>query len=167
MAVEIGKIQKLTSPNPFALVTTRKADGTANIMALSWWTYVSNKPPMIVIATAKKGYSGELITANGEFGLNLVGEDLAQAAMACGGCSGRERNKAEEFGIALEPAKTMETPLVKDAVVSMECRLVNVMEASDHRLFLAEITEASIKRPEGGQLYAVNGYGALKSLNLS
>ncbi len=31
--ITIAEAQKLSSPNPFALLTTRKPDGTTNIMA--------------------------------------------------------------------------------------------------------------------------------------
>lgn len=73
MAVNIGAVQKLTSPNPFARVSTLRPDGGANLMALSWWTFASNHPPLVAVALSKKGWSGELITENGEFGLKNPG----------------------------------------------------------------------------------------------
>ncbi len=68
MAVNIGAVQKLTSPNPFALVSVSKPDGTTNLMALSWWTYVSNHPATIAVCLSKKGYTGELIRKTGSSG---------------------------------------------------------------------------------------------------
>ena len=38
--ISIGAAQKLTSPNPFGLVTARKPDGSTNVMALPRWQSV-------------------------------------------------------------------------------------------------------------------------------
>jgi len=163
MAVNIGAVQKLTSPNPFALVSTMRPDGGANLMALSWWTFVSNHPPMVAVALSKKGWSGELITANGEFGLNIVDESLAKAAFSCGTCSGRKVDKPAEFGIELCQGELIKTPLVLKSRISMECRLVSTADASDHNLFLAEVVAVRCSE-EGKQLYAWEGYKELRPI---
>ena len=86
----IGAAQKLTSPNPFALLTVRKPDGNDNVMAVSWWTYTSNHPASLAICLSKKGYSGQCIQAEGRFAVNIVAEALHEAAFYCGTCSGRD-----------------------------------------------------------------------------
>jgi flavin reductase (DIM6/NTAB) family NADH-FMN oxidoreductase RutF len=163
MAVNIGAVQKLTSPNPFALVSTKKPDGTTNLMALSWWTYVSNHPAAIAVCVSKKGYTGELIRENEEFGLNIVDESLKEAAFACGTCSGRAENKPEKFGIELMDGTTMETKLVKAHRVALECALANAVEVSDHFIYIAEVTEAH-SNPDKQQLFAMNGYAVLGTI---
>ncbi len=160
MAFQIGQIQKCTSPNPFALVSTRKEDGSTNLMALSWWTYVSNRPATIAVCLSAKGYSGERIRETKEFGLNIVDESLQEAAFRCGTCSGRTENKPEKFGVELMDALTMQTKLVKAHKVALECRLINTLEVSDHVLYLAEVVEAHCV-PERKQLFSMNGYSAL------
>lgn len=35
MSIKLGKAQKLTSPNPFILITSLKEDKETNVMALS------------------------------------------------------------------------------------------------------------------------------------
>lgn len=161
MAVEIGKIQKETSPNPFCLITSRKENGETNIMALSWWTYVSNKPATVAVCLSKRGYSGELIGQTGEFGLCLPDESLAEAAMMCGRCSGRECDKAEKFGIELFDAKTISAKLVRKSHIALECRVIKILEVQDHYMFWALIQEAYI-HPEYKHLYAFDGYRDLK-----
>lgn len=163
MAVNIGAVQKLTSPNPFALVSTLRPDGGANLMALSWWTFVSNHPPMVAVALSKKGWSGELIAENGEFGLNIVDESLAKAAFSCGTCSGRAVDKPTEFGVELCPPEAIKTPLVKESKISMECRLISTTEASDHNLFLAEVVAVRMNE-DAKQLYAWEGYKELRPI---
>lgn len=162
MTVEIGKIQKETSPNPFCLITSRKENGKTNIMALSWWTYVSNKPAIVAVCLSNRGYSGELIRRSGEFGLCLPDESLMQASMKCGRCSGRECDKPEEFGIGLSDARTISAKLVTKSHIALECKVIKIVEVNDHDMFLAEVVEAHI-HPEYRHLYAFNGYRELRT----
>ena len=97
----IGQAQKLTSPNPFALLSVRKNEGTTNVMAVSWWNYASNHPATVTVCLSSKGYSGQCIRESGAFGLNIVGEPLKEAAIKAGCCSGRDMDKAAAIGIPL------------------------------------------------------------------
>ena len=156
----IGQAQRLTAPAPFALLSARREDGSDNLMAVSWWTYLSNHPPMLGVCLSKKGLSGSLIERSGVFTLNVVGEALSDAALACGRCSGREHDKAAEFGIPLEPAAAIPASLVSGSRAAFECRLVSQTEAGDHVFYLAEILacrgDAEIK-----QVFAWDGYARL------
>ena len=160
MINNINFIQKLTSPNPFALVSTRKPDGTTNLMALSWWTYVSNHPATLTVSISMKAYTNSLIRENKEFGLNVVDASLQQSAFACGTCSGRDENKPVKFGISLVEPKEIEAKIVEAHKVALECRLVNIVDTADHSIFIGKIL-ACHTNPERNQLYAVDGYNAL------
>lgn len=158
-----GQAQRLTAPAPFALLSVRKADGSDNLMAVSWWTYLSNHPPMLGVCLSKKGLSGSLIERSGVFSLNVVGEALKDAALQCGRCSGRDHDKAAEFGIPLEPAGSIEASLVSDSRAVFECRLVDQCDAGDHVFYLAEIL-ACHGNAEVPQLFAYDGYARLATV---
>ncbi|HML69310.1 MAG TPA: flavin reductase family protein [Clostridia bacterium] len=160
MPFQMSQIQQCTSPNPFALVSTLREDGTTNLMALSWWTYASNHPATVAVFISKKSYSGERIRETKEFVLNIVDESLQEAAFRCGTCSGRTENKAEKFGVELIDSLSMQTKLVKAHKVALECKVVNTIEVSDHILYLAEVVEAHCA-PERKQLFCLNGYREL------
>lgn len=159
-SIPIGQAQRLTAPAPFALLSVRKEDGSDNLMAVSWWTYLSNHPPMLGVCLSRKGLSGSLIERSGVFTLSVVGEALADAALACGRCSGREHDKAAEFGVPLESASAIPASLVSGSRAAFECRLVSQTEAGDHVFYLAEIIacrgDAAVK-----QLFAWDGYSRL------
>ncbi len=162
MAVEIGRFEKVNSPNPFALITSKKEDGTTNIMALSWWTVCANKPiPTIAICLSSRGFSGQLIQQTKEFGLCLPDESIAQAALMCGRCSGRDYNKPEALGIELMDAATMETKLVAKSEACMECKVVQVLPVQDHIMFIAEVQETHFNEAYR-HVNAVEGYGKLE-----
>ena len=163
MIENISYAQKLTSPNPFALVSTKKPDGSTNLMALSWWTYASNHPATIAIFISKKGYSHDLILENKEFGLNIVDESLKEAAFLCGTCSGRNVNKPEQFKIALIEPVEIRTKLVEAHKVAFECKLVGSAEAADHKIFIGEVM-AFHNNPERKHLYAIDGYSRLDTV---
>lgn len=160
MSVNISAIQKLTAPNPFCLVSSLEENGTTNLMALSWWTYVSNNPATVCIAMSKRGHSHTLIERTGEFAINIVGPALSEQAFRCGTCSGRSTDKAAEFGIALEPAQSIGAQVVSGCRAVMECRVQQEIEVSDHVLFIAEVVAAA-GSPDVPALYAVDGYARL------
>jgi len=164
MQIDFNYAQKLTSPNPFALISARMPNGQTNLMAISWWTYTSNHPPSIAICLSKKSYTNELIKNNQEFGLNIVDEELAESAFLCGTCSGRNEDKPAKFDISLVEPLEIETMLVKEHKVAFECRVVEIIEVNDHDLFIAQVV-ASRGNPEKRHLYALDGYRFLGTVN--
>ena len=56
--VTISEAQKMSSPNPFGLISVKKENGDTNLMAVSWWTYTSNHPASIAVCLNNKTGSG-------------------------------------------------------------------------------------------------------------
>jgi flavin reductase (DIM6/NTAB) family NADH-FMN oxidoreductase RutF len=155
--IGIGEAQRLTAPAPFGLLSVKRPDGRTNLMAISWWTYLTNHPPMIGVCLSKKGLSGELIRGSGEFALNIVGCGLAERALKCGQCSGRTVDKAEQFEIPLVRAEQIGAEIVSGSRVTFECRLAGSFDVGDHTMYLGEI--AVIHADEDvKQLFAYDGY---------
>ncbi len=164
--ITIGQAQRLTAPCPFALLSTLKEDGSTNLAAVSWWTYLSNHPATLGVCLSKKGLSGSLIERSGEFGLSIVGEALKDAALQCGRCSGRTVDKASAFSIPLESAGLITAKLVSGSRVVFECRLTGSTEVGDHVLYIAEI--AACRGDESvRQLFAYDGYARLDLARIS
>lgn len=158
----IGQAQRMTTPSPFALLTSIDEAGKTNMMAVSWWTYLTNRPPKIGACLSNKGYSGGNIRANGEFALCIVDEQLKQAALNCGRCSGRDNDKAELFGIALTDAKAIAPKVVEASKVVFECKLCDMLEVGDHTFFVADVIGVYGDESKK-QLYAYDGYGRLST----
>lgn len=164
--ITIAQAQRLTAPCPFALLSVLMENGRTNLMAVSWWTYLSNHPATIGVCLSKKGLSGALIQASGEFGLSIVGESLRDSAIRCGTCSGRTTDKAVAFGIPLAEAETLKAKIVDESRVVFECKLRDTKDVGDHVLYIAEIAacrgDASINA-----LFAFDGYGRLDTAEKS
>jgi flavin reductase (DIM6/NTAB) family NADH-FMN oxidoreductase RutF len=75
-------------PRPIAFVTTLGADGQVNAAPFSFFNVFSEEPPLVVLGLqSKPDNSPKDTTANirrsGEFVVNLVDEDLAEAMNLC------------------------------------------------------------------------------------
>ena len=161
--LNFGQAQQYTSPNPFALVSTCTADGRNNLMALSWWTYLSSRPATVGVCLSKRGFSGSLIAEQGEFCLCVPDASLRDAALRCGTCSGRVHDKAAEFGIVLEPAELVKPMRVSASRLVLECRLLQQVEVADHILYIAEVLGCYGNGDAQG-LYAMDGYRRLNTV---
>ena len=162
--VNAGLAQKISAPNPFALITS--TDGTkTNIMALSWWTYCSNKPMTIAVCINDHSYSGRCVAENKQFCLCLPGEELAESAFLTGTCSGEDTDKAQKMNIELVPGEEVEPQYVKNSRLVLECRVKDILQVSDHRMFIAEVVAMHVN-PDIKNLMAVNGYGKLSTVEI-
>lgn len=161
--ITIGQAQRLTSPAPFGILSTNDGEGKTNLMAVSWWTYLTNHPPMLGVCLSNKGYSGELIRRTGEFALNIVGEELKEEGLKCGQCSGRSTDKCVQFGIDTVPAENISAGVIPSSKVIFECRLADALPVGDHTFYVGEIISV---RGDGSvkQLYAFDGYGRLDTV---
>ena len=162
--LSVGQAQKMTTPAPFALLSSVDGAGRTNLMAVSWWTYLSNHPVKIGACLSNKGFSGGNIRANGEFALNLVDETMKQKALDCGRCSGRDTDKAQKLGIELVDAKVIAPKVVEASKLVFECRLSDTLAVGDHTFFVADVVVYGDESKK--QLFAINGYGKLDTVEM-
>lgn len=158
--ITIGQAENLTSPNPFALLTVHTPTGETNVMAVSWWTYASNNPPMIAVSLSNKGFSGKCIENSGAFGLNIVGENLRTEAFLAGTCSGQFGGKATKLKIPLYSFEPAHQNMILGSRLWLCCSLRNQMTAGDHTLYLGEV-ESAWGDSSVNALFAFDGYKRL------
>ena len=158
--ITISEAQKYTSPNSISLICAKTPKGTTNLTAISWWTYLSNHPPMIGFAISKKSYTGELILNSGKAVLSIPGVEIANEAYQCGCVSGRDVNKAEKFNIILTNTAIKYPVHSKLAFV---CSLENTTDVGDHTFFICKVDEVNYNCNEQ-QLFAWDGYSRLAPL---
>jgi len=158
--MSIAQAQKLTSPNPFGLVCSCDEQGDTNLMAVSWWTYCSNNPATIAVCLSTKSHTGSLIRVNNEFAWCIVDETLAESAFKCGTCSGRDVNKASEFGIEMTQASAISPKVVKESRLVFECKLVDIFSVGDHDMYVGEVVAVTGDETKKA-LFAMQGYSRL------
>ncbi len=164
MNYTIGQMQQALSPNPFCLITSLREDGQTNVMALSWWTYVSNHPATVVICTSNKGLTGQNIRRTGEFTMCFPGASMAEKAMQCGCVSGHMSDKAAQFDIDLKDSAVVAPKHVAESFAVMECKLKDTKDVGDHTMYIAEVVETHLNPQMGKHLLSWEGYSRLDTL---
>ena len=123
-------------PMPMSIVGST-VHGKTNFMAVGWVVRANANPPMIAIGIGRHHYTCEGIKANEAFSVNFPGTNLLHQADYVGLVSGEKIDKSqvfETFQGELEHA-----PLIKDAALCLECRLVQTVELPSNNLYLGEI----------------------------
>ena len=156
--INLPQASGLTSPNPVTLVCTEKPDGTTNLATVSWWTYLSFNPNMIAYAMAKTSYSGEMVRNNRKVVLTIPGTEIAEAVMGYGSTTGRNTDKASEFGIELIKVEDSTIQIPVHSRVAIVCSLKEYCEVGDHYLYICDV-EQVYENEDEETLFAWNGYG--------
>ena len=125
-----------------ALVTCCDAEGRPNIIAIAWLIPVSISPPLLGMSIRPTRHSHGLIQATGEFVVNVATHEIAQQALFCGRRSGRDMDKFAATGLTPGQARHVRPPTVEECIGHLECRVVQDVEAGDHRLVVAEVLAA-------------------------
>jgi len=163
--INLPKASRLTSPNPVTLVCTEKPDGTTNLATVSWWNYLSFNPSMIAYAMAKTSYSGEMVRNSKKAILTVPGAAIAEAVMGCGSTTGRNTDKAAQFGIELVEVEGSSIKIPAHSRVAIQCRMKEYHEVGDHYLYICDVEQVYGNEDEEA-LFAWNGYGKVAPAKL-
>jgi flavin reductase (DIM6/NTAB) family NADH-FMN oxidoreductase RutF len=149
-------------PMPVSLVGAH-VDGKPNFLAVAWFTMVSYKPPRVAIALGKGHYTNPGIRENQTFSLCLPSQNMVEVTDYCGIVSGKKTDKSEVFDLFYGDLNT--APMIKDCPLSMECKVVEIVESGLNEIFIGEIvgTYTEEKFLTDGKL----DFGKMKPLILS
>ena len=139
----------MLNPSPVVLVSCAEKGktGKRDLVTVAWAGTVNSEPPMVSVSLRKERYSHGLISASGEFVVNLVDEGLARATDFCGVRSGRDIDKAAELGLTLTEAEGLEAaPRVDGAPVSLACKVRQVLELGSHDMFIGEVVAVQVRK---------------------
>jgi flavin reductase (DIM6/NTAB) family NADH-FMN oxidoreductase RutF len=142
--ISLQESSRLINHGPVILVTV--TDGTKpNIITLAWNMPLSHKPPLVAVSIGQNRYSHDLLKKSGEFVINVPDVDILGETIYCGTTSGRKVDKFKETGLTAIPARRVKSPLIKQCLGHLECRVVNTISAGDHTVFVGEVLIASVK----------------------
>ncbi|MGR8949482.1 MAG: flavin reductase family protein [Gammaproteobacteria bacterium] len=127
------------TPRPIAFVSTVSKDGVNNLAPYSFFTGVSSNPPIIgfspmVNREGRLRDSRLNAEAYEEFVVNVVSEDFAEQMNATAVDVPPEVDEFELSGLTPAPSKVVRPPRVKEARISMECKLFQIVEISRETL---------------------------------
>ncbi len=139
MAKEVWKPGNMLYPVPAVMVTVSDGCGRDNIITIAWAGTINSDPAMVSISVRKSRYSHELLTANGEFVINLVTRQLTYAMDYCGVKSGRDMDKFEVMKLTKGKASVVNVPTIEESPLCIECKVKHVLELGTHDMFIAEV----------------------------
>lgn len=125
----------LVTPRPIGWISTRDADGNANLAPYSFFNAVAYVPPQVMFAStsAKPDQDGTKdsvanIRATGVFCVNIVSYALRDAMNASSAALARDVNEFDKAGLTQQPCAIIDCPRVAEAPAALECRLTQVVQ---------------------------------------
>lgn len=128
----------LLAPLPPALISS----GTIkkpNVMTAAWTGIIASDPVITYVSIRPSRYSHEIISQTKEFVINVPNLPLLKATDFCGVKSGRNTDKFKACGLTPEKSDFIEAPQIKEAPISLECKVLSVQTYGTHDMFLAEV----------------------------
>jgi flavin reductase (DIM6/NTAB) family NADH-FMN oxidoreductase RutF len=131
-------------PRPIAFVSTIDANGIRNLAPFSFFTVASANPPIVVFCPLFRPENPKRLTATKdtlaniqatkEFVLNIVSEDFVEKMNQTAAEVPPEIDEWELSGLTAVPSEIVNPPRVGESRMQMECRLLQVVVASDQPL---------------------------------
>lgn len=127
--MRLSKAFTLIESGPVVLVTT--SDGKKdNIMTISW-TMVLDFTPMFAITTGPWNYSYAALRKSKECVISIPTVDLLDKVVGVGTCSGADTDKFEKFGLTPVKGKYVGSPLIKECLANIECKVIDIVKKHD------------------------------------
>lgn len=142
MKIKLGP-QRLIVPFPTVLVVTGNME-KANIVTIAWISMLTGNPPTLGISVGSRGFSGEQIKKNKNFSVNIASVEIMNEADFCGITSGRDSDKFKATGLTKMPSKYIESPIIKECPINVECKLVEANMIGRTNQFIGEILETHV-----------------------
>jgi flavin reductase (DIM6/NTAB) family NADH-FMN oxidoreductase RutF len=143
-------------PAAVTIITTGAAPNRTGLTATAVMS-LSADPVRIVCAVNRSAYTYAKIVENKAFAVNTLAHHHVALATAFSGQTAQygEARFAHDDWVTLESG----APVLKDAVMSMDCELVMQIDAGSHALLVGQVV-AGMRAPERPPLIYVDGHWA-------
>ncbi len=143
-------------PLPALLVSCGSSPEDYNMLTAAWTGTLCSDPVMCYVSIRPERHSHHLIERDMAFTLNLTNRALARATDWCGVRSGRDCDKWAEMGLTPVQGVTVCSPYIKEAPVSLECQVQDILRLGSHDMFIAQVLNVIVDDeyldPETGRL---------------
>jgi flavin reductase (DIM6/NTAB) family NADH-FMN oxidoreductase RutF len=133
------KAYRILESGPIVLVSTRAADGSANLMTMGFHMMMQHDPPLVGAIIGPWDHSHAALIETRECVIAVPTVDLATVVIDIGNCSGDTTDKFAQFGLDPVPASAVKAPLVRQCWANLECRVADDGWAGRYDLFVLEV----------------------------
>ena len=138
------------------VVTSKSADGGLKGMTATSFSSVSIDPPQILVCINKSADTGDAVLESKTFAINVLkAEQQAISNEFAGGASQEER-----FANVNWHKSDLGSPIIDDALASLECTVVDQVSAGSHWVVIGEVQNVDCRSGEP-LLYYNSGYREL------
>ncbi|MCL4355808.1 MAG: flavin reductase family protein [Nitrososphaerota archaeon] len=142
MGIDPSLVHRLFYPQ-VPLVMAAKAGARVSAMPVVSYLSVSERPPMVAVACAPRGYTCRLARKARCFSLSIVGRERSSALSKLATASGAAvKDKLAEAGLKYSEGVKLKVPVLDAAVATLECRLQATRRLGDHLLLVARVEDA-------------------------
>ena len=128
-------------------VMTTERGGKIAASTVNWVTQTAFAPPLVAVGMKTDSGAYDIAKEAGGFALNMLGK--GQQGLAFGFF---KPATVEGDKVSGEPfhAGSTGAPILDNAIASVECQIVEIVEQGDHHIFVGEVVDANVtKQPEG------------------
>ena len=146
-------------PRPIGWASTVRANGSPNLAPFSFFNAVSNMPLTVMISVGQRIGTPKDTLRNaretGEFVINIVNAELAEAMNQTSGEWAYEVNEFERARVTPAPSIDVKPPRVAEAPIALECRVTQIVPVIEttYTLILGRVLRfrirADLLRPNG------------------
>ncbi len=128
-------------PTPVFVIGTYDSEGKPNMMTASWSGICSSKPACIAVALRSATYSHGSIFERKAFTINIPSDSYVRETDYIGIVSGKNSDKFSATKLTPVKSDLVDAPLVMEFPISIECRLLHVLDLGLHTQFIGEILD--------------------------
>jgi flavin reductase (DIM6/NTAB) family NADH-FMN oxidoreductase RutF len=125
------------APRPIAFASTVDKDGNVNLSPFSFFNVFSSNPPVLIFSPARSGrdnttkHSYQNVKEIPEVSINIVNFPMVEQMSLSSTAYAKGVNEFVKAGFTEVPSQKIRPPRVKEAPVSFECVVDNVIELGD------------------------------------
>ena len=130
---------------PTVVITTISKNGISNAAPFSWTSPITTKPPLFGFSCNLEHDTWRNIRGNGEFVVNLVGEDFGPLMHILEKDFPYEVNEIEKANLTEMRSVKIKPPRIKGAFGWLECKMEKHFRIADHIWVVGKILASEIK----------------------
>ena len=124
-------------------------------MTVNAFMSVSLEPRLIAISIDEKASMYNKLQETQKFGLSILAEDQKEISMIYA----KQMKKDREISYSMLD----DIPVISDSIATLSCHLKDTAKAGDHMIFIAEVTDLTVKEKEP-ILFFGGEYRTIKSM---
>lgn len=141
------------------IVTGQTDAGCAGLTVQSFMA-LSMDPPLVLLSIARTSTSWPAIKATGRVGINIVGEDHSDLALAFA-CSGGQKFESCDW----RPGRVTGAPVLAGAIAWVEAEIWQLYDGGDHEIVTARIVDlGAVEEDSRPLLFFRSNFAALSAV---